>query len=207
MPKQLQNELKVNRIEGLSDGVFAIVMTLLILELKISDVAHDTNLTTGLIEELSHLWPKLFTYVVSFIILGVYWIGHHYQINFVTRGNRVFLWLNIVFLMFIGLVPFSTALLGDYPLEKVSVIIYGFNLVLCSSSLFGVWQYATRNKMVDSSVTKEFIKSVNYRMMTAVTFYIAGILVGLVSPPASLFIYATTIILRVFPGKVDRFWN
>jgi len=102
------------RIEALTDGIFATVMTVLVLGLR--PPAIDLN-TPGasLSNELFRLAPNILTYALSFITLGLYWVGHHNQFHFVRRTDRTLLWINIVFLMSIGFVPFTTSLLESVP--------------------------------------------------------------------------------------------
>lgn len=101
------------RIEALADGIFAIAMTLLILEVKVP------SLLPGQLEELPHrlldLWPKIAAFVISFLVCGVFWVGHHAQLHYVRRADRTFLWLNIAFFLVISAIPFSAALIGEYP--------------------------------------------------------------------------------------------
>jgi uncharacterized membrane protein len=101
------------RIEALADGVFAIAMTLLILEVKVPDLLPDQ--IEQLPDRLLQLWPNFAAFGISFLICGVYWVGHHAQLHYIRRSDRFFIWLNIVFLMVISAIPFSAALIGEYP--------------------------------------------------------------------------------------------
>ncbi|MGH7853350.1 MAG: TMEM175 family protein, partial [Candidatus Binatia bacterium] len=99
-------EIGKTRIEALSDGIFAIVMTLLILELHVPNLppaAPNVEVTPALIA----LWPKFVSYLVAFVSLGVFWVGHHMMYHAIRRADRTLLWLNIVFFMFVSLLPFS----------------------------------------------------------------------------------------------------
>ena len=107
----IRTALSPNRIEALTDGVFAIVMTLLVLELSVPAIAGgsaEAELTTRLFE----MWPKFVSYTVTFVMLGFMWSIHHYQFDRIKSADSVLVWLNIVFLMLISLLPFSTSLLG-----------------------------------------------------------------------------------------------
>src|ERR1700680_4108532 len=106
------------RLESLSDGIFGTVMTVLVLSLSVPIVT-STSLpaeNSQLFDELKGLIPDILSYVISFAILGTYWIRHHTMFHYVVRVDRVLLWLNILFLMTIGFIPFSTALIGRYAL-------------------------------------------------------------------------------------------
>jgi uncharacterized membrane protein len=110
-------QLGRNRIEALTDGVFAVAMTLPVLDIKVPELRQPTG-TADLPLKLLGLGPKLLSYSVSFTILGVYWVGHHIQLSFIRRADRPLLWINILFLLWVALVPFSTALLGEYPKDS-----------------------------------------------------------------------------------------
>src|SRR5215471_13774083 len=102
-----------NRIEALSDGIFAIALTLLVLELHIPDLPPNAS-NVQVAPALFKLWPKFLTYVVSFISLGVYWIGHHNMYHAIRRADRVLLWFNILFFMCVLLLLFSTSFLNAF---------------------------------------------------------------------------------------------
>ena len=104
--------LSTSRIEAFSDGVFAIVITLLVIDLKVPQIAGDISVELG--SRLFDLWPKLLSYLLSFVIVGVYWVAHHHVFHYICRVDRIALWLNLFFLMSVAFVPFPTALLGEY---------------------------------------------------------------------------------------------
>ena len=128
------------RIEALTDGIFATVMTVLVLGLRVP----AQNLSElELASQIAGLWPNYLAYAFSFVVLGVYWIGHHNQFHYIKQSDRVFLWVNILFLLTIGFVPFSTSLLAIYPFSPTAVRVYGANLAATGLALYGVWWYAT----------------------------------------------------------------
>src|SRR5215471_1982543 len=103
-------QLGRNRIEALTDGVFAVAMTLLVLDIRVPEL-HQPLATAELPLKLLSLWPKFLSYTISFVILGVYWVGHHVQLSFIRRADRPLLWINILFLLWVALVPFPIGLL------------------------------------------------------------------------------------------------
>ncbi len=102
------------RIEALSDGVFAIAMTLMIFYIKVPQVPSE-RVTAELTRRLLDLWPQFLVYVISFVMLGVYWVGHHNQYRHIRRTNRILLWINNALLLSVTLIPFSTSLVGVTP--------------------------------------------------------------------------------------------
>ena len=124
------------RLEAFSDGVFAIVITLLILDIKIPDVQ-----PSALPAALVHLLPQLLTYILSFFIVGLYWHFHHQVATEIKLIDGAFIWLNLVWLLFVSVLPFPTALLGRYPLQSIPLTIYGINLILVNVTGFGILVY------------------------------------------------------------------
>ncbi len=152
MLKQL--ELKTARIEALTDGVFAIAMTLLVLDLDIGNFVHGSD-QNYLHDRLLNAWPHLLHYVESFIILAIFWIKHHQQSHFIRHSNNAFLWLNLLSLLFICLIPFSTSLAGDWGLYKVAAIIFEANMLLAGLTYWWQWSYASgRGKLLKDDTPK-----------------------------------------------------
>lgn len=124
------------RLEAFSDGVFAIVITLLILDIKIPDVQ-----PAALPAALVNLVPQLLTYVMSFFIVGLYWHLHHQVATQIKLIDGAFIWLNLVWLLFVSVLPFPTALLSRYPLQPIPLAIYGINLILVNVTGFVILVY------------------------------------------------------------------
>jgi uncharacterized membrane protein len=147
-----------NRLEALTDAVFAIVMTLLVLEISIPEIA-QSSLQAELPRRILELWPKLYSYVISFLVLGILWTIHHRSFHSIKRSDNPLIWLNIVFLMFVALIPFSTSLLGNYGTEQISIVIYAINILLALVMRLLIWAYATgKYRLVDSDINPRLVK-------------------------------------------------
>src|SRR5499427_10908242 len=131
-----------HRVQALADGVFAIAMTVLVLGIQVPEGGGAADLRA----HLAALAPRLASYVLSFVMLGVLWIGHHYQFHFIRRTDRGLLWLNLLFLLTVTFLPFGTAVLGNYFREPLAVALYGGTIVVAGVSLLLHWMYATRRK-------------------------------------------------------------
>lgn len=117
-----------NRIEAFSDGVIAILITLLVLEIK---VPHIENVTTSsILDAMSDLLPKFTSYILSFFIISAYWIWHHNLFSTLKAVSGKILLLNLLSLLTVSIMPFTTALVGDYPFESITVFIYSFNVLV-----------------------------------------------------------------------------
>jgi uncharacterized membrane protein len=159
-----------HRVEALTDGVFAIVMTLLVLEVAVPHLS-QSNVANELPNELLKLWPVILSYVTSFIILSMLWITYHYKYFYIKIVNPPLLWITIFYLMSIAFVPFSTSLLGRYGDQQISVIIYGINIIIIGAWSNLDWWYATKNhRMVESDLDSTFIKIMRKRYFFSTFF-------------------------------------
>jgi uncharacterized membrane protein len=154
---------KKTRMEAFSDGVFAVAITLLVVDIAIK----IPNLSPGIPEFEQDwwpdFWPKAVIFAYSFVVVSVYWVMHHNEMNLLKGTTRELNWLNLVFLLFIVLIPFSAALLGNnwrlteitlpgrFWYMRIPIFIYSANLILASISLQFVWLYARRRGLIDES--------------------------------------------------------
>src|SRR5512147_806749 len=139
--------MESRRVETLADGVFAIAMTLLVLEVHVPAVPEPVT-GAGMLAALRGILPSVAGYAVSFIILGMVWIGHHTQFHFIRRVNRPLLYINIFYLLCVAFVPFATALLARYPLQPLAVVVYGVTLLLGGVMHYVHWNYAVGHGLV-----------------------------------------------------------
>src|SRR5256885_6083045 len=160
--------MSVARIETLADGVFAIAMTLLAFNLTVPVLDPSLSadqVAAGLPGQIYALGPAFVVYALSFVVLGVYWVGHHAQFRVIDAADRAFLWINILFMMLIALVPSSTLLLSRYPLVPIAAQVYGIVLTLIGGAFYLHWRYATKgHRLVPPSTTEEFILAVQRRI-------------------------------------------
>ena len=133
------------RVETLADGVFAIAMTLLAFNL-VPPIIPATGGSADLKAALIAMLPQFRTYVLSFVVIGIYWLSHHFQFHFVRHTDRTLMWINIFFLMFVATLPFSTAVLGRYRNYQPAIVLYSANLLLVGLSNAIHWGYVTHNR-------------------------------------------------------------
>ncbi|MEX0683896.1 MAG: TMEM175 family protein [Dehalococcoidia bacterium] len=130
-----------HRVEAFSDGVFAIAITLLIIEIAVPHLEGDESLG----DKLRELWPSYAAYVLSFITIGIYWANHHSFFELFRRTNHIFLMLNVVFLMAVAFLPFPTTVLGDYLKDDANrdsaVTFYALGLLMPAVGWCALWSY------------------------------------------------------------------
>lgn len=197
------------RLERLTDGVFAIVMTILVLEITIPYIS-PADVSSELPKELINLLPVLLSYGISFIILGFFWISHDDQFHYIRRVNRPLLGISIFYLMFIALLPFSASLLGEFGNQQVSILVYGINLVICSFWNYLHWWYVTRNHLlVDKDLDPTFIRRELRRYSISILIYIVAIILAFVNINLSIFLFVATPLYYLMPLEKDKymFWK
>jgi len=149
--------LTTGRIEALADGIFAIAMTLLVLNLIMPDGAAgviDVKLHT-LLAGQAH---KFFNYILTFMLLAIFWIVHHQQFHRIKRTDSRLLWINIFILMFVALMPFSTDIVGNFTGSTTAEIFFASNLLVLGLLFMANWAYATHNhRLVSPDLDKEMI--------------------------------------------------
>jgi uncharacterized membrane protein len=195
------------RIEALADGVFAIAMTLLVLDVKVPAVDGSLD-TAGFVRALWQLWPRFFAFVVSFLIAGVFWVGHHAQMHYVRRSDRLFMWSNLLFLLFISTIPFSASLLGQYTRQPVAISIYCAKLILAGVVLYAQLRYAAgRGGLFDADMDPRLVRQGGQRILMGPAIYTVAAGAAFFSPSLSLILCVLTPLLYLLPGRVDRHWK
>ena len=143
MAQSDHDERELDRLLFFSDAVFAIVMTLLVLEIRVPEVSpHLAAMEVP--NKVLALGPKFFSYMLSFLVIGTYWIAHHQTFRYVRSYNRMLLWLNLLFLLSISFIPFPTGLLGQYGNLRFAVIFYAASVGLARLLLALEWLYITK---------------------------------------------------------------
>ena len=183
-----------NRLEAFSDGVFAIAITILILNIHLpqTDSGH-------LAQALRDLTPHFLAYAMSFIIIGLYWIAHHTSFHKVAKVNGVFLWLNMLLLLFVSFMPFPAYLLGTYPLEQVPLIIYGITLIVTNLTAFCMTWYSCYHPelLTEPFTAKDFMKQFPVYVFVNASYLVAIFLAPFL-PVVSYIIYVVIACIMVY---------
>ena len=194
--------LPPNRLETLADGVFAIAMTLLVLDLRLP----GTLGASGLSGDLAALWPKFATYFISFVVLGIYWFAHHQVFYFLARVNRTIVWLNILFFMGVALTPFAASLLGSYPEDRVAIAFYGVLLGVLPLLGYGIWRYMTGDRgLVDQELDPALVRKIRAWFLGGPAVVPIALGLSFVSTYLSLLVYLVLPAIYVFSNPVDRY--
>ena len=195
--------MQSRRVEALGDGIFAIAMTLLVLELHVPPLA-ATAPAGELAKALLPMWPKFAGYGGSFLILGVLWIGHHNQFHYIRHVDRPFLWINILFFMCVGFMPYCTALMGSFIWNRLAAAVYGSALLVTGTVLYAEWRYAARHELLSEAATPAIVDAMGKRILAGLSGYAIALVVSLVSPPAGLALYVLIPFFYLRRGGIDR---
>ena len=193
------------RIEAFSDGVFAIAITLLIIEIGVPVVTDDESLGDALFD----LWPKYFAYVLSFLIIGIYWANHHSFMRLFVRTDHYFLMINVFFLMCIAFLPFPTAVLGEYLThgddESTAVAFYAFGLFLPAFGWLLVWLYGQWDNLIDENLHPAYDRFLTIQFLASTALYLVTIFIALVQPYISLAIAVGLTLLYLLPPRARQY--
>ena len=195
--------LRADRMEAFSDAVFAIAITLLVLEISVP-ASNEGDLLQALIAE----WPSYLAYFVSFSTIGAIWLGHTAMTEFLREVSPGFLRLNLLLLLFVAFLPFPTHLLaantasaGD---ERVAVTLYGLVLLINALCLSALWRFALREDLVHVDRTDVDYRLLTRRLTPGLAFYLVFIVVGLFIPTVAVFGYLLVAIGLLIPLRQSR---
>jgi TMEM175 potassium channel family protein len=171
----------LDRLKGISDGIFSVGMTLLVLGLAVPVLgSHPTEVQ--LWEELVKLGPSVLIYTMSFMTLGIFWVGQSTQVGQLVRSNRHYAWLQLTFLFAVTLLPFSTKLLAYFPTLKVALVVYWLNIVLLGFMLLATLEYGLRAHLFDEARQSAIARLVRGRILIAQALYAFATALSLVFP-------------------------
>jgi uncharacterized membrane protein len=191
----------VNRLHALTDGVYAIGMTLLVLELHVPEASSPGELVRG----LAALGPSLFSFALSFAVLGVYWVGNAASLARLARVDRPILLLDVLQLFFIALLPFTTAILGRYPDESAAVILYGAHLVALGFMQYIHFAYVVRSPhLLAHPISARDAAGAIRRIFFGPLVFLIAMAVALVSPRTGYVMYFFVLFAYIVMAARDR---
>ncbi|WP_293908200.1 TMEM175 family protein [Sphingobacterium sp. UBA5670] len=179
------------RIEAFSDGVLAIIITIMVLELKVPEGFTFAS--------LKPLYPKIISYIVSFVYVGLYWNNHHHLFQIVRKVNGKVLWSNLNLLFWLSLMPVTTNWIGESHFERDPIIAYGVVLIMCSIS-YNIVEYFVIQIEGEDSALKKAVKSKTKEYIST-ALYFMGIGLSFINPYISLLLFGTVAIMWLIPDR------
>ncbi|HEX8562015.1 MAG TPA: TMEM175 family protein [Flavobacterium sp.] len=180
------------RLEAFSDGVLAIIITIMVLEIKIPEGNPTFSAVTGLI-------PIFVSYVLSFIYIGIYWNNHHHMLHSAKSVNGTILWANLHLLFWLSLVPFTTGWMGENHFAKPTMTAYGFVLLMCGVA-YMILQRAIISEQGKNSILKKAVGK-DYKGLSSPVLYIAGIIFSFYNEWVSGAIYIGVALMWLIPDR------
>ena len=182
-----------SRLEAFSDGVFAIIITIMVLELKVPE---GTSWAV-----VKPLLPVFISYILSFVFIAIYWVNHHHLMHTLKRANSTILWANIHLLFWLSLVPFATGWMGVNSFEKVTVAVYGGLLILCGLSFTLLTSEICKTYKEQTNLSRAIAKT-NAKGIWSTMLYLAAIPIALfIHPVVSAVLFATVSVMWIIPSK------
>ena len=172
--------LHLNRVESLTDGVFAIAMTILIFDLKSSATSHGDS--GALVAYLGSITGNFIIYVLSFFLLGLFWFYYHKQLHRIVRADDGLVWLNLCFLFTVTLVPYTAYLYGAYAGARLASMIYCGNIFAVGLFQLWHWSHAVRRDLLDPRVTPELRAGMTARSVVVLCCYALAFAIAIVNP-------------------------
>ncbi len=203
VPGGSRSLLRTNRLEAFSDGVFAIAITILVLELGVPEGAIEHPL-----QSLLDQWPTYMAYVVSFASVGALWLEHNAITEHLRFTDTILIRLNLLLLMLVSFLPFPTGLLSEFHgnagAERVAVTTYGLTLLAASTMIAVLWRHAVSQRLVDEDLGDEDARTLTKRLNPSLWAYLILLPAGLIVPRATVFGYLVIAILLILPTGLLR---
>jgi uncharacterized membrane protein len=210
----------LERIAALSDGIFAVAMTLLVLDLHTPVAEASAKFSTpllwtsqglgkelALLGALGDLLPHFLPYAMSFLTLGIFWIGQQTQLNYFTTSNRQLAWIHLLFLLAVSLMPFSTGLLAEFITYRIALGVYWLNLLLLGVALFASWRYAQRAGLMKDEVTAEICSATERRIISYQAFYAFAVLLCIINTYTSIVLLILMQLNSAIAPRIGRLYR
>ncbi len=198
-PKHFTSSMSKHRIDALTDGIFAVAMTLLVIELKLPE-SHLRDSAT-LLNGMMHLISKFAGWIISFFVLALFWYGHHRVFHFVHRVDGKLIALNLLFLSFASFMPFASAVAGDYVATIAGQVIYSSTMILLACTALLIWRYVYRHPALCNHPMPEGVyRSARFRNCLLMVISIVAVIITILRPGLG----NTAFLLMLLAGPVSR---
>ncbi|MEO8111421.1 MAG: TMEM175 family protein [Ginsengibacter sp.] len=205
--------MKINttRLESFSDGVIAIIITIMILALKLPVLDKHITTTAQTVHYLKFLLPYFITYAFSFMMIGIFWTNHHHMFNLLEKTDMVLLWQNFLFLFVLSLIPFATAVVGANPFIPIAPVIYGIIMLLTTLSFVIMRNHAIHHKLIHSDENKALTRKIfsvslieRTKATIATSIYLVSIPLAFVSVYLSYACFVISPVIFFLPKEINN---
>lgn len=202
--RSIEGLIDRNRLLSFSDAVFAFAATLLVLKIDLPNIS-VSQIDTQLPLVFSTLWPQYLANIISFLVIGYYWLNHHVIFTLIKRFDRGIVWLNLIFLLFLSFLPFPVDLYGDFYMSPVVVVFYSASLALIGYLMVGMWWYATAgHRLVSHELSRREINYYMAKLLLAPVIFTLAIPLVYVHPLLTQACWILIIVGIIIIGKIYK---
>jgi len=200
--KKEKLKIKTDRIEFFSDAVIAIIITLMVLEIHLPKI-EDSATTAQIFHQLKEILPNIFAFIISFAVLGVYWVNHHQFYKAIEYSDWKLLWYNLHFLFWCSLIPLTTTLLAENFDKPAITMLYGINMLTSAGAFALMHAHTVRNGLFVANFSSKLLRKIKKINILATSLYVISIFAGYISVYIPIAIFALVPALYFFPQNVE----
>jgi uncharacterized membrane protein len=193
----VQTKIRLEHVISFSDAIFAFSITFMALSIQLPSLPENLTQTQVIQSLVGELGLRFAIYVISFFVIGLYWISYHQIFNHIVGSHAIIVWLNLVFLFFITIIPFAVDLQVDYGFYQVIFIVYALVLTLAGSSLTLIWLHARKNRLVDKSLNHTEIQNILVESILTPSVFAISILVSIIDIQIAYYFW-----IAIIPAKI-----
>ena len=193
----MQTKIRLEHVISFSDAIFAFSITFMALSIQLPSLPENLTQTQVIQSLVGELGLRFAIYVISFFVIGLYWISYHQIFNHIVGSHAIIVWLNLVFLFFITIIPFAVDLQVDYGFYQVIFIVYALVLTLAGSSLTLIWLHARKNRLVDKSLNHTEIQNILVESILTPSVFAISILVSIIDIQIAYYFW-----IAIIPAKI-----
>ena len=193
----MRTKIKLEHVVSFSDAIFAFSITFMAVLIEIPDLPANLSQTEVIQSLVEDLGPRFAIYVISFFVIGLYWISYHQIFNHIEGSHGVIVWLNLVFLFFITIIPFAVDLQVDYGFYQVIFILYALVLTFGGLTLTLIWLHARKNRLIDNTVSRTEIQNVLLESILLPSVFVISILISIVNLQLAYYFW-----MVIVPAKI-----
>ena len=193
----MRTKIKLEHVVSFSDAIFAFSITFMAVLIEIPDLPANLSQTEVIQSLVEDLGPRFAIYVISFFVIGLYWISYHQIFNHIEGSHGVIVWLNLVFLFFITIIPFAVDLQVDYGFYQVIFILYALVLTFGGLTLTLIWLHARKNRLIDNTVSHSEIQNVLLESILLPSVFVISILISIVDLQIAYYFW-----MVIVPAKI-----
>ena len=197
-------KVKPEHVIAFGDAIFAFAITLMTISIEIPDL--PPNLTESeLLSRLYEVYPQVESYIISFVVIGIFWISYHQVFNFITKSHISVVYLNLLFLLLITFLSITTSLVIDYGSYQIPYVIFCVVVILASSLLALIWWYATKDyRLIDKDVHPLFIRGLMINLLLIPFVYAISILVSFFNQDIAQYLWLIIVPLSIATRRKYR---